>query len=432
MKNNIIIRKRKSVKKGFTYEYRFETASVNGQRKWISKGGFDNEETARLEGIKALNEYNTCGKVVKPTSMSFADFLEHWVINDCSATLNEITITNYRKKIKNLIVPTLGKYRVDSIDRDKLQNLLTELHNNGYSSNTLSSIKGILTKCFNYALYSGYLTKTPAISLKIPKNENTTIPTRISPHIYLTKEQITSIFNRFPVSTSPHLPLMIGLHCGMRLGEVFALTWNDINLSEKKISINKQIQWRQYQRTEKGKKQYNGKSTEDSGCWYFSSTKYKSDRVIEMDKELYNLLCVEKERQEKAAAYFSDRYAHYYETDKREISSIKTSKEIDFVCVRENGTYITPRTMQHTSRVIHNDLNIKEFDFHSLRHTHATVLLEKGAPLKYIQQRLGHKKIDITLNVYQHLTEELTQQGINILNDIFVSKSGKTTECTDD
>ena len=89
------------------------------------------------------------------------------------------------------------------------------------------------------------------------------------------------------------------------------------------------------------------------------------------------------------------------------ITITKTDKEIHFVCVREDGTYITPRTMQHTSRVIHNELNIKEFDFHSLRHTHATVLLERGAPLKYIQQRLGHKKIDITLNVYQHQTDHL-------------------------
>ena len=66
-------------------------------------------------------------------------------------------------------MPKLGKYRVNSIDRDKLQNLLIELHDNGYSSNTLSAVKGILTKSFNYALCSGYLTKTPAISLKLPK-----------------------------------------------------------------------------------------------------------------------------------------------------------------------------------------------------------------------------------------------------------------------
>ncbi|MBE7019133.1 MAG: site-specific integrase [Ruminococcaceae bacterium] len=425
MKNNIIIRKRKSVKKGFTYEYRFETAPVGGQRKWISKGGFENEELARVEGIKALNEYNACGKVVEPTSMSFADFLEHWIVNDCSAILNEVTIQNYRKKIKNLIAPTLGKYKVNTIDRDKLQNLLVYLHNNGYSSNTLSAVKGILTKCFNYAIYSNYLAKSPALSLKIPKNENTDVPTRISPHIYLTRERIASIFERFPVSSSSHLPLMIGLHCGLRLGETFALTWDDVHLHEKKISINKQIQWRQYQRTEGEKKQTNGKAVGNSGCWYFTSTKYKSDRVIEIDDELFTLLSAEKEKQEKAASYFADRYTHYYQTERKEITTAPTDKEIHFVCVREDGTYITPRTMQHTSRVIHNELNIKEFDFHSLRHTHATVLLENDAPLKYIQQRLGHKKIDVTLNVYQHLTDDLRNRGTNVLNNIFIGNLTK-------
>ena len=421
MKQNIIIRKRKSVKHGTTYEYRFETASIGGQRKWISKGGFLDENTARIEGIKALNEYNTCGQVVEPTKMSVADFLEHWLVNDCSATLNEITILNYRKKIKNLIVPYIGKYRINTIDRDKLQNLLITLHDNGYSDNTISAVKGIITKCFNYAYYSGYLTKMPAINLKIPRNENTAIPKRQSPHVYLTKEQLSNIFDRFPLGHPSYIPLMIGLHCGLRLGEAFALTWNDIDLEQRKISVNKQIQWRQFKRTDEEKKNSNGRNTDDCGCWYFSSTKYKSDRVLEMDEELFNLLSAEKVKQDNARAYFGDRFARYYENEHREITQEPTAKEIKFICIREDGSYITPRTMQHTSRIIHLDLNIRDFDYHSLRHTHATVLLEKGAPLKYIQQRLGHKKIDITINVYQHLTDDLRQMGTDILNGIFAS-----------
>ena len=377
------------------------------------------EDTARIEGIRALNEYNTCGQVVEPTTMSFADFLEHWIVNDCAATLNEITIINYRKKIKNLIVPHLGKYRMNTIDRDKLQNLLITLHDNGYSNNTISAVKGILTKCFNYAYYSGYLSKMPAINLKLPKTENTAVPTRQSPHVYLTKEQLNAIFDRFPLGHPSYLPLMIGLHCGLRLGEAFALTWDDIDLDNKKVSVNKQIQWRQFKRTSEEKKSNNGRNTDNCGCWYYSSTKYKSDRVLEMDEELYQLFSAEKEKQENARSYFGDRYTLYYETDKREVTEEPTAKEIRFVCIREDGTYITPRTMQHTSRIIHNELNIRDFDYHSLRHTHATVLLEKGAPLKYIQQRLGHKKVDITINVYQHLTEDLRQMGTYILNGIF-------------
>ena len=419
MKQNVLIRKRTSVKKGATYEYRFETASIGGQRQWISKGGFEDEQSARVAGIKALNEYNTCGQVVEPITMSFADFLEHWIQNDCVNIISETTLLHYRKKIKTLIVPYLGKYRVNSIDRDKLQNLLAVLHDKGYSRHTLVGVRGILTKCFSYAYNCGYLTKIPTVNLKIPRNENTSVATRKAPHIYLTPEQLTAIFKRFPVGHPAYLPLMIGLHCGLRLGETFALTWDDIDLSNRTVSVNKQIQWRQFPRTDEERKASNGKSLEACGCWYFSSTKYHSDRVLELDEELCRLLVAEKEKQEKARVYYGDRYTRYYMTDRREVTCSSEWIEIPFLFVRENGTYITPRTMQHVSRVIHQDLDIVDFDFHSLRHTHATVLLEKGAPLKYIQQRLGHKKIDVTINVYQHLTDEMRRAGEIILNNIF-------------
>ena len=91
-----------------------------------------------------------------------------------------------------------------------------------------------------------------------------------------------------------------------------------------------------------------------------------------------------------------------------------------FVCVRENGEYYNSRNMQYTSQIIHQQLNIPGFDYHSLRHTHATMLLDAGAPLKYIQYRFGHKNIDITLNVYQHFTESSRIQGNERLNGMFL------------
>lgn len=415
MNGKVYVRKRKTVKNGIVYEYRFEVESIDGKRKWISKSGFKTLSMARKAGIEALEDYCMFGRVVEPVNMSFADFLEHWINIECESTLNEVTVMNYRKKVKNLINPYLGRYNINTINRDKLQNLLSTLHNNGYARNTLLVVKGILTKCFNYAVISDYLIKSPAHNLRIPKNKNTKVPTRKAPHIYLTNEQLNKIFDRFPVSSSAHLPLMLGLHCGLRLGEVFALTWDDVDLDNKKISVNKQIQWRQYPRTEEDKKENNGKATSNSGCWYFTSTKYNSDRIIEIDNELYKLLVWKKRKHKKENIY-------YYETPKREISTTPSGKKVHFICVREDGTYVSPRTMQHTSSVIHKQLGIENFDFHSLRHTHATVLLENNAPLKYIQQRLGHKKLDITLNVYQHLTENLIQKGIESLNSIYISK----------
>ena len=75
--------------------------------------------------------------------------------------------------------------------------------------------------------------------------------------------------------------------------------------------------------------------------------------------------------------------------------------------------------MQHTSYIIHEKLNYPEFDFHSLRHTHCSMLLEAGAAPKYVQQRLGHKNINVTMEVYYHLTEKMSQNGDDILNNIY-------------
>ena len=72
--------------------------------------------------------------------------------------------------------------------------------------------------------------------------------------------------------------------------------------------------------------------------------------------------------------------------------------------------------MQHCFRIIHYQLGYKDIDYHTLRHTHATMLLSSGANIKAVQEPLGHKKIDITLDVYTHVTYEMKKQTIDILN----------------
>ena len=131
MTSDILVRMRRSEKCGKTYEYRFETASVDGKRKWSSKGGFKTAKAARLAGLAALNEYNNCGRVVQATEMSFADFLDYWMEHDCKTVLKESTFINYQKKIKNHIKPELGGYRMKSIDKDRLQEFLNAMHDNG-------------------------------------------------------------------------------------------------------------------------------------------------------------------------------------------------------------------------------------------------------------------------------------------------------------
>ena len=64
-----------------------------------------------------------------------------------------------------------------------------------------------------------------------------------------------------------------------------------------------------------------------------------------------------------------------------------------------------------------------KFDYHSLRHTHATMLIENGAPIKDVQHRLGHKSVQVTLDIYSHVTPKMQIQTVAILNDIPIDDS---------
>lgn len=151
-----------------------------------------------------------------------------------------------------------------------------------------------------------------------------------------------------------------------------------------------------------------------------------------MSDELAELLFKEQARQCRAKDFYNPYYTEY---DVEEpltfdgiapknpvvINRIGTSGEgypVHLICVRDNGTFISPRTMQHVTRCIKKDIT-EQFDFHSLRKTHASMLNELGIDQKYIQTRLGHSDIDITVNVYECVTDLMRIRGRDALNTMF-------------
>lgn len=92
----------------------------------------------------------------------------------------------------------------------------------------------------------------------------------------------------------------------------------------------------------------------------------------------------------------------------------------DFVCTKENGKPVTTDTLKYLSRVVNYELHIK-FNFHCLRHTHATMLLEAGANIKDIQKRLGHNKLSTTMDTYSHVTDKMSNTTVNILESVLAT-----------
>ena len=108
--SEIMVRERflRSGKK--VYEYSFEMASVEGKRKLKSKSGFASKRDARIAGRKALSEYENVGQVMVDRDISYANFLDLWMENNCKLTCKESTLYGYEKKIRLYLKPELGGY----------------------------------------------------------------------------------------------------------------------------------------------------------------------------------------------------------------------------------------------------------------------------------------------------------------------------------
>ena len=87
------------------------------------------------------------------------------------------------------------------------------------------------------------------------------------------------------------------------------------------------------------------------------------------------------------------------------------------ICTRDSLSHIRPSSIQQYLIKVCKQLNI-DVHFHQIRHTHATMLIQNGASAKDVQLRLGHSKIETTLNVYVHNDLEASRNSVNIIDNL--------------
>jgi len=430
-------------KRGNLWAFRFEGASVGGKRQWISRSGFPSEDDAYTAGLAAHNEYQNTGLNVKPSEISVADFLDLWLQDYCDVNLKATTVINYRKRVNNLIKPTIGRYRLRAVQTNTLQKLIDSLFNQGYSRNSLACIKGILSKSFKYAKKNGFIRENPMYEVDMPlHNAVPKVKSRKKERVYIPPNTIKAIFERYPVGSTAHLPLILGYRCGLRLGEVFGLQWQDIDFKNKTLTVRRQIQLQNRE-----EKVTPNMARKKQRTLYFSPPKYNSVRTIAVDADTMELLRKTKKSQAENQLYYGGYYIRCYMTPERNspddpeplvLNTDGNGEEIFPVLRNQDGSPVRPTIITDVCRVLHGWSTIQkngvrkrvqdpnpicsDFDFHSLRHTHCTDLLVSGVDPKSVQLRLGHKDIKTTLNIYDHITEERKERTAEKIDQLYAAE----------
>lgn len=387
-------------KRGDKWYYSFEAARVDGKRKRIERVGGRTKKEAEAALRKALEDYEN-GEQLQKTNISVSDYMDLWF--DAYVLLNcrYNTQRSYRLIIDKHIKPSLGILKLTSLTPGKLQDFINSKYLTGISKNHLNNIISLLSGSLNYSVHPmNFLKNNPMQYVKIPKYNNTKTTDK---HKIITNDDFNAIIKRFPERSSFYIPLMIGYHTGCRIGEAMGLTWDDIDLDNNTININKLI----YKK---------------DTSWYFGEPKTtSSSRIINIGNTLKNALKYHKRYIDIKRLEYGEHYIKQYNiNDKITTSSLNLKAPLlNMVCVKSNGMLLTPDSFKYASRVINYELGIP-FNFHSLRHTHATLLVENGANIKDVQHRLGHNNIQTTLNTYTHNTDKLAKQSVDIFENIIL------------
>jgi integrase len=403
-------------KKGDVYQYYFETAKINGNRSRVYKSGFKTKGEALKEGAIAYSDYLNTGVEFKETDISFNDYLDYWLKNYCESNLKYNTIQTYETIIVKYLKPYLGKYRLSAITSVTLNNYIYSICNRyDFSRVYFANILKVLKGCFREACdVYGLIRYNPTLTLRLPRIDKYIEDVK---HVY-SQSEIDCILDRFKDNETFTCAFLTSCFTGMRTGEVFALTWDDIDLDKRIISIKHNVY---------------DKVKDNKGRWFIGSTKtINGIRKVYIGDTLLKALINYKNRQEKLKKTFGNMYQYYHlepvtntfgKTVEYRIVKSKTVRNdnLNLVFTKNDGEYSATDITKYPFKIIHTELGIKKCRFYDLRGSYATKILNQGIEIRNVADILGHKNIETTENYYISSSEDSRKKAYNVLEGIVKS-----------
>lgn len=338
-----------------------------GKNVYRKRQGFKTKKQAEIAYANLITEIDENGieDIKKPITF---DELYHLWFDQIRLDVKGSTANSYRRWYLNYIKPYLGDVSLDKLSVVTCQKFVNDLRKSGI--NSYAQHRHLANQILRYAVSMEIIPDNPM--------RKTILPRRVKKETQLkfyTKAELEHFFNCLEDDGNQmrFVFFRVLAFTGVRKGEALGLQWEDIDFKNKKMSINKTV------------------SVDLDGNTVTQEPKTDSSkRVISIDDVTLKLL--KKWRMVQRNEYFQ--------------RGFNTSSKEQFIFTQENNQVFKGEVVTYWLNRILNKYDLPRITPHVFRHTHTSLLLQAGIPVKEVCDRLGHKDISITLGIYAHVMPE--------------------------
>lgn len=289
---------------------------------------------------------------------TFAEYADIWMNVTVPATCKRSTVVDYESILRNHVLPRFGKYPVNEINRQMVKTFLMKKVNQGYSSSTVTHIKNAVSGVLNHAVDDEVITVNPSHSVgKIFRKNSRRI--KINP---LNKDELAFLLATLKQGYPQLYPFFLtSARTGMRLGEVLALQWGDIDFDDRFITVQRGFS--------RGK---------------IETPKNDLNRKVDMSLQLAETL------------------KDFKHVMKRETLKKGWKKLPKWVFVNEEGNPYYEVYVRRLFYKVLEEAGLRKIRIHDLRHTYASLRISKGDNIADVSNQLGHHSVKFTMDIYYH------------------------------
>ncbi len=302
--------------------------------------------------------------------MLYQTWLEDWLRLYVKPSTKARTYQKYEGAARKYLLPALGSYEAEALTAPVLQQFAASLGERGLAPNTVNGVISVLKASLKRGVALGVLEREYSDSIVRPKGRQGQVSC-------FSKEEQRKLEKYILESRRPELfGILLSLYSGLRIGELLALTWEDVDLGKGTITVNKSC------RDSWGENGY---------VKLFDTPKTaSSERIIPLPRKLV-----------------------------RSMRELKKREGGKFVVAGRSVYGAQVRSYQRTFSSVLKRLRIPHRGFHALRHTFATRALEVGMDVRTLSELLGHTNPALTLSRYGHSMMEHKREMMNKIGKLF-------------